>query len=100
MAATKKSTSKKPAAPPEDDGTLEIDLNALTNGDILDIEEKSGMQWSEIGELDDPPFRVVLALVWVQLRRDDPSMTWEKVRDMPVTDILVDGDTSPTDAAG
>lgn len=98
MADTKKSTSK--AAKPEPDGPLEIDLNALTNGDILDIEEKSGMSWSQIGELDDPPFRVALALVWVQLRRADPDMTWDKVREMPVTEILVDGDTSPTDAAG
>lgn len=75
---------------------LSLDENSLTLGDVDDLETASGWALGQVigalegtpeGQTPDIPFRVILALIWVCSRKDDPSLTFDQVRAMPLTDL-------------
>ena len=80
--------------------TVTLDMSTLTNGDVMDIEDACQMPWSKIAKLgDEVPYRVGLALIFVVLRRTDPTITMAKLKAMRPTDfdlniLPVEGDAS------
>ena len=78
-----------------------FDLDKVTVGDIVDIEETVGMAWDDIVDMDSPPTKVLLAMLWIVKRRDDPNFTLEDARNTPLAEVqaLTVG-ADPTDAAG
>lgn len=84
-----------------EEATLTFDLDKVTLGDIVDIEEVCGIPWDDIVEMDSPPTKVLLAMVWVAKRRDDPDFTLDDARKTPVADIrAMTVESDPTVAAG
>lgn len=82
------------------DNALTFDLDQVTVGDIVDIEEVCGVPWDDIVEMDYPPTKVILAMVWVSRRRDNPDYTLDDARNTPLSDIQkMTMSTDPTDAA-
>lgn len=84
----------------EEEGTLTFDLDKVTLGDIVDIEDVCGVPWDEIVEMDNPPTKVLLAMVWVAKRRDNPKFTLDDARQTPIADIrAMTVEADPTVAA-
>ena len=83
------------------DTEFTFDLDKVTVGDIVDIEETVGMPWDDIVDMDSPPTKVLLAMLWIVKRRDNPEFTLEDARDTPLAEVqaLTVG-ADPTDAAG
>ena len=80
---------------------LTFDLNKVTLGDIVDIEEVCGVAWDDILDMDGLPTKVLLAMVWVAKRRDDPDFTLDDARQTPVAEIQkMAVESDPTEAAG
>ena len=71
----------------EEPTTLTFDLDKVTLGDIVDIEEVCGRSWDDIVEMDSPPTKVLLAMVWVAKRRDNPKFTLDDARQTPIAEI-------------
>ena len=84
----------------EEEGTLTFDLDKVTLGDIVDIEDVCGVPWDDIVEMDNPPTKVLLAMVWVAKRRDNPKFTLDDARQTPIADIrAMTVEADPTVAA-
>lgn len=60
---------------------MNIDLDDLTNGDIIEIEERTGMAFAEIGKaLQDgskPVGKLMCALTLIDMRSTNPDATWD-----------------------
>lgn len=83
------------------DTEFTFDLDKITVGDIVDIEETCGMPWDDIVDMDTPPTKVLLAMLWVVKRRDNPDFTLDDARNTPLADIQsMSVGSDPTDAAG
>ena len=54
-----------------------IDINDLTIGEIVEIEERTGLPLDALGQADKPKGKMLQALAYISKRRDDPSFTWE-----------------------
>lgn len=83
------------------DTEFTFDLDKVTVGDIVDIEETVGMAWDDIVDMDSPPTKVLLAMLWIVKRRDNPAFTLDDARATPLADVqaLTVG-ADPTGAAG
>jgi len=83
-----------------EDNALTFDLNEVTLGDIVDIEEVCGLAWDDVLDMQNLPTKVLLAMVWVAKRRDNPDYTLDDARQTPVAEIQAMTVTSdPTEAA-
>lgn len=70
-----------------------IDLEALTLGDLEDVEEQTGMGFSAL--INNPggmPIKGLRALAFVTVRRDLPDVTYEDCRGFAQGAIRVKGD--------
>ena len=54
-----------------------IDINDLTIGEIVEIEERTGLPLDALGQSDQPKGKILQALAYISKRRDDPDFTWE-----------------------
>lgn len=82
-------------------GEFTFDLDKVTVGDIVDIEETVGMPWDDIVDMDVPPTKVVLAMLWVVRRRADPTFTLDDARQLPLSEVQsLSVGSDPTGAAG
>lgn len=80
---------------------IQIDLDELTNGDIIEIEERTGMSFSDIGSaLQDgskPVGKLMTALAMIQMRATDPDATWEQaLKVKPLKDASKAVEPDPT----
>jgi hypothetical protein len=61
----------------------------LTLGEACDVE-------AEVGANHDPKGpRMMAALVWIAMRRHDPTVTFEEVRELDITEIRAEADEEP-----
>lgn len=72
---------------------IKVDLNRFTLGELEEIEERTGLTIGEIGQRASgqgggPPARLLRALAYVAMRRDDPATTWEATADLAVDDFV------------
>ena len=54
-----------------------IDINDLTIGEIVEIEERTGLPLDALGQADKPKGLMLQALAYISKRRDNPEFTWE-----------------------
>lgn len=74
---------------------LQIDVNSMTINEIIEFETLAGTTWAEFidaaGEGHDTPLGVMLrmyrALLYIQQRRTDPTITIEQAGNISVGDI-------------
>ena len=69
---------------------LNLNIDDLTIEDVVDLEEKSGLTASELFGPDGdekPRGRALQALVWICVRRDDPSFTFEDAGKMKFAEL-------------
>lgn len=64
------------------DGFLELDLDDLTIGEIITIEEMTGVSLDELGAAGRPKGLMLRAIGFVLMRRGDPNVTVEQVDGM------------------
>lgn len=79
---------------------LKVDLNRMTLGELEEIEERTGLTIGEIsqraaGQGGGPSARLLRALAFVAMRRDDPSVTWESTGDLAVEDFVGADEVDP-----
>lgn len=75
---------------------MKLDINSLTNREIIEIEELAGMPFGAIGtglqSGDRPMGKALAALTFVALKRDNPAATWEQALDTPGLQVFGDAD--------
>ena len=85
------------------DGTLlEVDLEDLEWGEIIDIEEMAGMGLARIGDaIVEGRVRPVGAVVFAAMRKQNPELTQEAFRGLKFSKVefLSDEEENPTGAA-
>ena len=69
-----------------------IDINDLTIGEIVEIEERTGLPLDALGQADKPKGRMLQALAYISKRRDDPEFTWEMAGELKLST-----DSTPVD---
>lgn len=79
---------------------IDVDLKALTLGEIEDFEEAAGMAFSALGE--GLPIKALRALAWVWLRRTEPGITFEQTRELTLGNVSLKGaeEADPTPSPG
>ena len=77
---------------------LTIDPDELTIADVADIEDAVGRPINELftGDSSAPQGRALQALVWISMRRDNPSFTFEDAGKVKFTDIKQEASEDPT----
>ena len=69
-----------------------IDVNDLTIGEIVEIEERTGLPLDALGQSDKPKGKMLQALAYISKRRDNPDFTWEMAGDLKIST-----DSTPVD---
>ena len=54
-----------------------IDINDLTIGEVVEIEDLTGLPLDALGQADKPKGKMLQALAFISKRRDNPAFTWE-----------------------
>ena len=67
------------------DDVLDVDISELTVGEIIEIEELTGMPLDALGQADKPKGKMLAALAFVSKRRDNPKFTWEDALELKIT---------------
>lgn len=73
---------------------LVFNLDDLTIGDLADIEDVSGVAVTGIN-LQQPPLKLIPALIWVTQRREDPAFSYQDARAVKLADLEIVGE-APT----
>ena len=60
-----------------DNDHFNIDINDLTIGEVVEIEELTGLPLDALGQADKPKGLMLQALAYISKRRDNPDFTWE-----------------------
>jgi hypothetical protein len=55
---------------------MKLDPGKLTFAEIIEIEEKGGVEFSSVFA-GPPPVKALAAIVWVMKRREQPDLSWE-----------------------
>ena len=69
----------------------------ITLGDLEDFEEACGADMLEVLRSEDKSIRQLRWLLFIAMRRDNPALTVDDLRDMPVS-VLVEMELSGGDA--
>lgn len=57
---------------------LNIDLDSITIAEIEEIEEAAGAPFDQVFQSDKPKGKMLRAMAYVIMRRDNPDLTWEE----------------------
>tara|TARA_R110002020_G_scaffold359399_5_gene572049 strand:+ start:289 stop:549 length:261 start_codon:yes stop_codon:yes gene_type:complete len=79
------------------DDVLDVDISELTVGEIIEIEELTGMPLDALGQADKPKGKMLAALAFVSKRRENPKFTWEDALELKITTSQTDVDPSEGD---
>ena len=79
------------------DDVLDVDILELTVGEIIEIEELTGMPLDALGQADKPKGKMLAALAFVSKRRENPKFTWEDALELKITTSQTDVDPSEGD---
>jgi hypothetical protein len=78
------------------DDVMEINLDDLTIGEVIEIEEITGMAMDAMQDAAVPKGRMLQAMAYISRKRTDPDFTLEDALNLKLS---VDGDEDPTDAS-
>ena len=73
-----------------------IDINDLTIGEVVEIEDLTGLPLDALGQADKPKGRMLQALAFISKRREDPDFTWEMAGELKISTAATPAD--PTDS--
>ena len=76
---------------------LDVDISELTVGEIIEIEELTGMPLDALGQADKPKGKMLAALAFVSKRRENPKFTWEDALELKITTSQTEVDPSEGD---
>ena len=79
------------------DDTLNLDINDLTIGEVVEIEDLTGLPLDALGQDDKPKGRMLQALAFISKRREDPAFPWEMAGELKIQTTASKSD--PSDAA-
>ncbi len=79
------------------DDVLDVDISELTVGEIIEIEELTGMPLDALGQADKPKGKMLAALAFVSKRRENPKFTWEDALELKITTSQTEVDPSEGD---
>ena len=68
-----------------DESVLNIDIQDLTVGEVIEIEDLTGLPLDALGQDDKPKGRMLAALAYISKKRTTPDFTWEMAMDLKVT---------------
>ena len=71
---------------------VNIDLEHLTLGEMIDIEDIAGVPMGDLGSGAALSAKAMLAMVYVTLRRDHPDVTLDDVKGLDVSLLSADTD--------
>jgi hypothetical protein len=84
--ATAKGTRAQSTADQAADNDLVIDVHELTRGETIELEEITGKPLRELfPDEGDPTALCATALVFIRLRQNNPSLTFDAVKAMPIS---------------
>ena len=72
-----------------------IDINDLTIGEVVEIEDLTGLPLDALGQADKPKGRMLQALAFISKRRENPDFTWEMAGELKISTDSTPAD--PTD---
>jgi hypothetical protein len=86
-----------------------MNIDDMTLGDLEDLEEATGMAFSDIestlSQAGDkmPPIKVVKAIIWILRRKTDPAYTLADTASVKLTELaemtdMISGTVDPTSA--
>ena len=61
----------------DQESTLDFNLNDLTIGEIVTIEELTGLPFDAMTDPDKPKGKLLQAIAYISKRRDNPEFTFE-----------------------
>jgi hypothetical protein len=90
MAAKKESKTE----PAEQAVTLDVAdaLDDMTFADFEDFEEVTGLAIGSLGSAKGVPAKAMRGMIWLQLRRDDPDVTYDSLKNMKISAINTVGE--------
>jgi hypothetical protein len=65
-----------------DNSTLDFNLNDLTIGEIVTIEELTGLPFDAMTDPDKPKGKLLQAIAYISKRRENPEFTFEMAGDL------------------
>ena len=74
-----------------------IDINDLTIGEVVEIEELTGLPLDALGQADKPQGKMLQALAFFSKRRDNPAFTWEMAGALKISTDSTPVDPSDAD---
>ncbi len=77
------------------DDVMNIDLDDLTIGEVIEIESITGVAMDAMQDPGEPKGRMLQAMAFISRRRTDPDFTLEDALNLKLN---VDGGEDPTDA--
>lgn len=75
---------------------IRFDKDRMTFGEMVDFEDITGIPIDELSGMERPSSRVMLAIAYIGLKRDDPTITLDAVKAMDVSTVDFE---DPTEAA-
>jgi hypothetical protein len=66
----------------DQESTLDFNLNDLTIGEIVTIEELTGLPFDAMTDPDKPKGKLLQAIAYISKRREDPEFTFEMAGDL------------------
>lgn len=69
------------------DETIEFDLENLTTGELVDLEEIAGIDHVQMLMKGQATAKALMAIAYLMKRRDDPSFTLEQARQLKLSSI-------------
>lgn len=78
---------------------ITFDPQKLTIGDLETIEEITGEAYGHLN-WQDPNAKLLMAIVYLNGKRDDPAFTLDDARSVPVISLTVADSPNPTADAG
>ena len=65
-----------------DNSSINFNLNDLTIGEIVTIEELTGLPFDAMTDPDKPKGKLLQAIAYISKRRDNPEFTFEMAGDL------------------
>tara|TARA_R110000824_G_scaffold292421_2_gene480848 strand:- start:2577 stop:2828 length:252 start_codon:yes stop_codon:yes gene_type:complete len=62
-----------------------VDLNDLTIGEVVEIEERTGLPLDALGDPGKPKGKLLQTLAFIAKRREDPEFTWEQAGELKIS---------------
>ena len=74
---------------------MEINIDNLTLAEAEEVETITGIPIEQIGAEGKPKVKILRALCFITMKRENPSITWEDTANIKIQEVNVTSDTDP-----